>query len=649
MKRAGGLLGLFLTLALGAVGTWLYRDDPQLPVLGTLVWALTLSSSAAGLVVLWLRPAQRVGVLLVVQGPVLALVMWQGAYVDAGLDRGWPGLGWVQQWNASSWPLLFVFLAWLGYVFPTGQPLSRRWARFQRVTSLAFPLFVVGGLFDGEAFAPKYSSLHHPLPTVPGLQLVELLIGLPLLLAHLVGASLATRARFRRATGVERLQLLWFAWAALLIPSGFVLCLVDNTRDGSTEELTVVGIAVSGTLLPVCIAVALVRHGLFDIERAVARTLLYGVLAGLVAGLYAAGVYGFGAIVGSGVGGFVAVVVVAVGAEPLRSRLHRRVEHWVYGARRDPYLTLSSLGDRLAMTLAPHDVLSTVCGTVHEALDLSYTAISLRSLDGLRLVTSAGVATGDNRRDLILVHHGQTMGTLTVEGVLLDRDERLLRDLSRQAGAAVHAVRLTLDLQHSRERLVSAQEEERRRLRRDLHDGLGPELAAIVMRLDGARRLPAVEVTPVLDELLVQVRAAVTEIRRLVDGLRPPALDEVGLVGALRQQAFRLSQGTVRIEVEGPAGQLRLSAAVEVAAYRIGVEAMTNAVRHSGAARCQVLVDLNGHLSLTVQDDGVGMRENPTGGVGLASMSERAAELGGTLDVSPRIEGGTAVLAVLPT
>jgi two-component system, NarL family, sensor kinase len=235
---------------------------------------------------------------------------------------------------------------------------------------------------------------------------------------------------------------------------------------------------------------------------------------------------------------------------------------------------------------------------------------------------------------------------------------RLLEDLGRQAGTAINAIRLRDDLARSRERLVVAREEERRRLRRDLHDGLGPSLAAIGLRAEasaatlgsdpaGARHL--------LDELGGDVRVALTDVRRLVDGLRPPALDELGLVEAVRQQAARLegdgSAGAPTISVDADPQPLpALTAAVEVAAYRIAVEAVTNVVRHAGATTCRVLFDATGGgaLSLEIVDDGRGLPSGVVPGVGLESMRERADELGGTIVVEAAEGGGTSVIARLP-
>jgi signal transduction histidine kinase len=227
-------------------------------------------------------------------------------------------------------------------------------------------------------------------------------------------------------------------------------------------------------------------------------------------------------------------------------------------------------------------------------------------------------------------------------------DLELVRDLARYAAILVRAEQLNDDLRDSRSRIVSAREEERRRLRRDLHDGLGPSLAAIVLTLNaGQSRTDPGERNALLTEARDQVKEAIAEVRRLVDDLRPPAIDEVGLLNAIRQRAASLS-GPVTFEVTGPDGLPALPAAVEVAAFRIASEAMTNVVRHSGATRCRVGVHVDGSFALTVADNGRGADRPTGGGVGWASMRERAAEVGGSCTITNRPDSGLEIRAVLP-
>lgn len=333
-----------------------------------------------------------------------------------------------------------------------------------------------------------------------------------------------------------------------------------------------------------------------------------------------------------------------------------------YGDRDDPYAALSRLGQRLEGTLAPDAVLPAIVTTVTETLNVPYAAITLS--DTGTIAAESGTPTGTPLR-LPLIYQGEPAGELLVAPRAADEsfssaDRRLLDDLARQAGVAVHAVQLyartvqlATDLQHSRERLITAREEERRRLRRDLHDGLGPQLASLTLKLETARNRLAAD--PVADALLAdltaQTQAAIADIRRLVYALRPPALDELGLVFALRESAAQYSgDARLRIAVEAPA-HLPPLPAVEVAAFRIAQEAMTNVARHAMAHNATLrlaLDDAAGVLCLELQDDGRGLAPDHRIGVGLASMRERAEELGGTWTIEPVPTGGTRVIAQLP-
>jgi signal transduction histidine kinase len=224
----------------------------------------------------------------------------------------------------------------------------------------------------------------------------------------------------------------------------------------------------------------------------------------------------------------------------------------------------------------------------------------------------------------------------------------LIQDLARYAAILVRSEQLNDELRDSRSRIVAGREEERRRLRRDLHDGVGPSLAAVVLKLNATQsRTDTHERNALIAETRDEVKAAIAEVRRLVDDLRPPAIDEVGLLNAIRQRASSLS-GDVTFEIIGPDPLPPLPAAVEVAAFRIASEAMTNVARHSGATRCHVGVEVNGAFQLTVSDNGHGTDRTTTGGVGWTSMRERAAELGGSCTITSRPEGGLVVRAVLP-
>ncbi|MFI6317438.1 sensor histidine kinase [Nonomuraea sp. NPDC050556] len=401
------------------------------------------------------------------------------------------------------------------------------------------------------------------------------------------------------------------------------------------------------------IGVALRRHRLFDIERLANRSLVYAmVIAALVAG-YAAVV----ALLVSGLrlSGTMAAALAAAGAAlalaPLRNLAQSTVNRVMYGDRHDPVGAMTRLGARLQAVLLPDDVLPAVVETVARSLRVPYAGIDL--VDGR--TAEYGTPVGEVHLEP-LRYHGTLVGHLRVSARGADDpldpvDLGLVASLAQQVGTAVQAVRLHDDLVRSRAEVVASREDERRRLRRDLHDGLGPSLAAIGLKAGlAARAVPGDSAAKaLLDEIAVEVSASLADVRRLVEALRPPALDELGLVGALRSRAASL-EGAMSIDVRAEEELPDLPAAVETAAYRIAVEAITNAARHSGATRCTATMTMaDGGLEVRVRDDGGGLDPARAPGVGLRSMRERAAEVGGEWSIGSPPEGGTLVRAFLPT
>jgi signal transduction histidine kinase len=430
--------------------------------------------------------------------------------------------------------------------------------------------------------------------------------------------------------------------------------------------------------LPLTIAVAILRYHLWDIDIIINRTLVYGALTISVIGVYVILVGSLGTTIqarGNLLISILATGLVAVLVQPLRDRLQRGVNRMMYGERDDPVTVLSRLGQRLEGTLAPDAVLPSLVETVAQTLKLPYVAIetidqqsgsSAGDASASIGVSVPTIAYGEPQSNVIrlpLIYQSETIGQLIVAPrapgePLSPMDRHLLDNIAHQAGMAVHAVSLTADLQRSRQRLVTAREEERRRLRRDLHDGLGPNLASQGLKLAAARQLlendPASALT-LLDQVMAQNKSTVEEIRRLVYNLRPPALDELGLVAAIRDYIAGMDgKSTLQIEiVEPPGGLPPLSAAVEVAAYRIVLEALTNVIRHSHARHCAIRFFMDQKesvpsLQVEIQDDGIGFPDTLRAGVGTRSMRERAEELGGTCIIESRKGKGTRICINVP-
>jgi two-component system NarL family sensor kinase len=626
-----------------------------------LVVPIAITSAALGLLVRLRRPDSLVGWLLLANALALASLSlaWPYAYYGGISHPGsLPGASWAALWSQAGWPALYVFLMAIAFVFPNGRLPSPRWRLVAIGTAIAYlGLELSFALTPGDFDAPL-NQLSKPTPSLPtSLQFIWIpfYVGV---LGSLFAAFFAVRGRLKRAAGTERRQILWFVYAAMLIPLALVANILGGLL-GNTDALG--GIAVFAMLIaiPAAVTVGILRYRLFDIELAINRTLVYGTLTVCIVIGYVAIVGALSALIGQrGVAGLLAAGLVAAGVQPLRLWLQRRADKWVYGDRSDPYAALTKLSERLQGILAPEDVVQTVVDSVAEALRLRYAAIEFDRDGSVEIAAVHGDQGGGELRRVPLIYNGERIANLVVQvppgGQLTAPDERLLEDLAQHAGPAVHAVRLNADLQLSRERLVTAREEERRRLRRDLHDGLGPALAGMALKLDAARnRAGDPNVDQILGELRGETQDAIADVRRVVYELRPPALDELGLVGALREQAIRLSgSGDTRadaltVRVDAPETLSSLPAAVEVAAYRIATEALTNVVRHANARHCVVRLTVSGTLLVEIADDGRGLRRSQAG-VGLNSMRERAAELGGACSVGADHGGGTLVRAELP-
>jgi signal transduction histidine kinase len=391
----------------------------------------------------------------------------------------------------------------------------------------------------------------------------------------------------------------------------------------------------------------------------VKRPLLYGMLTVSVVTGYILAVGSIGVLVQQTrvalIISLVVIGLIAILFQPLRDRLQRAVNRLVYGERDNPYAVLSQLGKHMEATLAPESVLPTIVETIARSLKLPYVAIVLKQEDELMVVATYGSQVERPLR-FPLVYQAEQLGELVLSPrspgePLTPADQRLLQDLTPQIGVAVNAVRLTVDLQRSRERLVTTREEERRRLRRDLHDGLGPQLASQTLTLTAARKLlrddpDAAEA--LLVNATVHVQEAITDIRRLVYDLRPPALDDLGLIAALREQIAQYQSSGVSFTLDVPDQLPELSAAVEVASYRIVIEALTNVVRHAHAHTCTICIALDAVLTLEITDDGTGLSPSYRPGVGFSSMRERAEELGGSCKIESISAGGTRVYTQLP-
>ncbi|HEX2300943.1 MAG TPA: histidine kinase, partial [Pseudonocardiaceae bacterium] len=571
-----------------------------------------------GVLVLMSVPRHPVGRLMIAAGLAATVSLVGFSWV-----RFMP-LGWLGQWTWVA-SIGLIFLAIL--LFPDGHLPSARW-RPVAVVIVVGTAVGMAGLAVAVAIEPAFLLPDRPVnldPWAARLARIGLIATMVAVVAYL-GSLWSLVYRWWHADGDTRRQLM------CLLPA-CVAFLVALTL----ETLGVEGAwALTAGAVPLGMAVAILRYRLYDVDLLVNRTIVWFLMTALV-------VLGVIAIVRilSGVlplerdgAGLLATGVAVVTFEPLHRKVQRGVNRLLYGDRDDPYLVIARLGEVLGRTVDPTAVMPLVTGTIAQSLQVPYVAVELQERRGPALVAEHGRPL-TMTESFDMVSHGERIGRLLVArrstGSSFSRHEcRLLRHVAQQAAVAAEATRLNRELQTSRERLVTAREEERRRLRRDLHDGLGPSLAGMSMQVRAARRLLSGDsrAAEILDALATDLKSCTAEVRELVDELRPPALDR-GLETALRAECDRFDRTGLSVHCVVDGTLEALPAAVEVAAFRIVAEALTNMARHSRAQTCRVAVQRNGVLRVEIVDDGIGIPASARLGVGLHSMRERAAELGG--------------------
>ncbi len=594
----------------------------------------------AGALVVQAQPRNAVGWVMLVNafiGPyhVAAVVATQtdGAGLVGGIAA------WIAIWGFAPY---FFTVPVLPYLFPDGRALSRRWRLVVRVILVVATSATLARMFGPGPAADLAPGVGNPLAieSAPWLLYVTrigaaglFLVGVPLGVVSLV-------VRFRRADERERTQLYWLILGGLVLVAGALLAF---SPVGQTW-----GFALGLAGPPVAITVAMLRHRLFDVELTLSRTVAFALITTLGVGTYVVLVYGIEAVAPGSQWGVLLVAVAALAAAAARDRVQDVVDRRLFGHRHNAYAVVADVGRHVAAASQPVDALQRLVDGLRESLRLPYVAFVG---DGLSLTSGAPV---HGSREVPVEALGNEVGRLHV-GLRAHNErwttqqESAVSEVAARAGTLAYAADLVSDVARSRGRIVAAREEERRRLRADLHDGVAPALAGTALQLDSlARRL-----RPLDDELAERalrlrdgLRAGVGELRAVVHGLRPPVLDQLGLVGAVRQLVSGHEQPVTSVVIGELAPQ---HAAVEVAAYAIVSEAFGNALRHSVASQVEVsLSDVRDDLVITVRDNGIGMPAKVSAGVGLSSMRERAGEVGGRITIEPTPGGGTTVTTYLP-
>ena len=675
------LVALISQLALGwltAAGCSRFYDHGSMVLI---VAGSGVTFALVGGLILFYRPRNRVGWLCLWTGIGLPTIIAINIYINCGLAGQIiaPGLAYLT-WLMYSFGFIQILIPMfilLPMLYPDGHFLSPRW-RTLAIVGLA----VIGVASVGLSLLPDFSQdnsfdVKYPVVNPFGLaylpiwwySVVSTTLGMTVFFLSFVGIA-SMIVRLKRSKGDERQQMKWLAYflsTAVVVqllffefPGAYLYPWIFDTI---WYDLIIMVVFLG---FPLIIGLAIFKYRLYAIDIVINRTLVYGGLTLAVVLIYIATVGLLSQLFhtsGNLIISLIATGLIAVAFHPVRDYLQRGVNRLMFGQRDDPYAILSHLGQQLQTTAAPAETLASIVETIATTLKLPYAAIELVEQEAQVGRASVGQPVGETV-ELLLRYQKETVGRLLVSRrtpgeKFTAKEQQLLADIAAQTGAVASATRLTLALQRSREKLVLAREEERRRIRRDLHDGLGPTLASQTLKLDAVLDLLADDPQAAgqhVKQLKSQTQQMVADIRRLVYELRPPALDELGLLEALRAHVAQMNgmNGRLRISIDAAPEPLpALPAAIEVAAYRIALEGVTNVIRHAQAQDCRMEFVVTEAeqlpcLTLTITDDGLGLPAQFQSGLGLISMRERAEELGGKCEIVSDSQGGTRVTAVLP-
>jgi signal transduction histidine kinase len=565
---------------------------------------------------------------------------------------------WAQLQSFLWVPGFLPLLTLVPLLYPDGLLPGRTWRWAARASVAGIVALTVGVALYDESLAGRVEV--PKLVTAPVLAQSLSLLAALLLVPAVAVAVVSLVLRYRSARELVRRQVV------VLLVASATLVVVTAGQGLVPSPVDLLAQAAAVALVPLAIGIAVTRHRLYDLDLAVCRSLVVASLSACLLGAYLSAFAVIDAVVGtfghdhSALGAALAAGVTGAVVQPLGRQLTAGVDRLYFGHRADPYVVTSHLAARLTSVDADlADVPAVVCATVVEDLRLTGARLWVApGQPGSAEAVLAGELDEDTSRRFPLRHRGETVGHLEVsprvgEQRLHARDAVVLQGVADQAAPAVAALRLRRALQRSRESIVAARETERRRLRQELHDGLGATLAGLRLQVETAQDLTdSAAARALLGTAGQGVATAVAEVRTICEGLRPPGIDDLGLSGALTALAARMASPGLQVEARVD-DRLEVDPAVEVAVYRIAAEALANVARHSRAGRAHLRVHAHTRVDLLVRDDGVGVCPGGTGrsagsGLGLPSMRQRAEEVGGRLHVTPAPGGGTDVRAVLP-
>ena len=664
MLMAAGLILMFIdrdAVLPASASSWDWSYANALSIIANII------GISIGTVVAAKRPDNRIGWFFMAAGITLGISGLGNAYAIHALlaDPGsWPGghfAAWLAAWTGfiPLFMLTFLFL-----LFPTGEVRSPRWRPVWWLLIVSTIVATSAGLYYST------TTWSDPFPQSgsvagTGSVLFFLVLFLVPLVASLIASLAAVIVRAIYSTGDERLQIKWFATGAAFVVLSF---LINFTQGQVTPVWISVFQSVAFIFLFSTIAIAVLKYRLYEIDVVINRAVVYGTLAVFITLIYAAIVVGVGTLVGGQSNKFlsaVAAAVIAIAFQPVRERSRRFANRLVYGKRATPYEVLSDFAERVAGTYAVDDVLPRTAHILAEGMGATRADVWVRVGSELRTAgswPSAAVSHVPIADDLAVPgasatvpvrYQGELLGALSVTKapgeVLTSADTKLLADVASQAGLVLRNVGLIEELRASRQRLVAAQDEERRKIERNLHDGVQQQLVALNVQaglLARASGGDASKLAGLAEQLQTRASEALDDLRDLARGIYPPLLADKGLGAALEAQA-RKAALPVSIETDGVG---RYEQPVEAAVYFCTLEALNNVAKYAAASNATVALEQrNGHLWFTVIDDGAGFDTNATSyGTGLQGMADRLDAIGGTLQVTSTPGAGTSVSGSVP-
>ncbi len=659
----------------------------SLDVFAILFIPAILAFSVVGAMIASRRRDNPIGWILCGVGLCFALGGLSGEYAiyalitEPGSLPGGDLMAWLGTWI---WPpgIILVF-TYLLLLFPDGRLPSRRWRPVAWLAAVALLITVIPVAVTGWPIrGPMLANIGEDAPAgSPASFEVAFNIQIGgILLMFLLGIASAASLiiRFRRATGDERAQLKWFAFAGASVVVAFIAS--SPLFDVGGAEAVLPGVALS--MVPVAVGIAMLKYRLYDIDVVINKTVVVAVLAAFVTAVYLAIVVGIGAAIGTAgepnvVLSIAATAVIALAFQPLRERARRLADRVVYGKRATPYEVLSEFSERMAGSYSTEDVLPRMARILGEGTGATRTEVWLRVGKDLQLAASWPHGAEPEKTPLPLPggeipefpeadrafpvrHQAELLGALTLtkspSEPVTPAEEKLLSDLASQAGLMLRNVRLTaelqarlVDLRASRQRLVAAQDEERRRLERDLHDGAQQQLVALAVKqrlAEGLVHKDPDKAAEILADLQAETAEALDNLRDLARGIYPPLLADKGLPAAMEAQARKVPM-PVTVEADGLG---RYPQEVEAAVYFCCLEALQNVVKYADAASALVSLSAeDGQLTFAVIDDGKGFdpAAKPPGS-GLQGMADRVEALGGILEVRSEPGTGTTVTGRIP-